>query len=1077
MKTLLLSVLLLPWLCVHAQSGSISYLPNKGQWQTPIIYQAKVPGGTAFLEKDKFTFYLIHPDDNHQIHDLRHGKLKEKDVSIRSHAFHINFINATTNPSITSQKASKEYYNYFIGKDASKWASNVRGYESVTYHDLYDGISMNVYSSSNNIEYDWIVKPSASTDQIKVNYEGIDKLSVLKNGNLSIQTSVGNLEETKPYSYQIIHGKQKEVSCKYKLDAGTNTVTFEFPNDYNHQYPLVIDPVLVFATFSGSTSDNFGCTATYDEAGDAYMGGVSFGFGYPLTIGAFQTTYDPGASGGGGMKTDMSISKFSDDGTQLLYSTYLGGNGNDAPHSLVVNDNNELIVLGTTGSTNYPTTTTAFSPNFNGGVPILVEGYLNYLNGCDIVVTKFNATGTALLGSTYVGGSQNDGLSSQGALNHNYADIFRGEVITDPQGNIYVSSTTQSTDFPIVNAFQTIPGGLQDAVVFKLSPDCSFMLWSSYLGGNLNEAGYGIDFDSNLDVFVCGGTESSNLATTIGTIHSTYQGGSLDGFLFKINNTGSSVLAATYIGTPSYDQTYFVRVDNFNNVYVYGQTNGTYPIQQAIGSSGIFSNPNSGQFIHSLNTNLTTTLFSTAIGTGRAGVIDIVPSAFMINRCKQIYLSGWGGTVGLDESTTIGLPITADAFDSNTDGSDFYIAQLDANCEQLLYATFMGGGQSAEHVDGGTSRFDKRGVVYQSVCAGCGGRSDFPTTPNAWSTTNNSFNCNNALFKFAVSPIIANIDTLMEPACAPGIIQFNNLSQGATSFFWDFGDGQTSTEEAPTHRYNTPNRYTITLIVSNPNSCQESDTIYSHIQVNAPPTATIDPIANFCLGDSVQLTAHGATTIRWIEGNGIANPNTNPATAMPNGSPYTVEVTDTNGCKDTLSINPPLYPPLVINLVDSIVIDFRQSQGLSVSVDGQGLTTYGWVPDPTISCTNCYFATVNPLEDQWYYFTASDDNGCTYIDSIKIQVKGAFYVPNSFTPNGDGKNDFFMPVGKKVQSMQMDIFDRWGGIVFSSNNITIGWNGKIKNEDAMLDVYTYKIAYVTLAQKKEIIAGKVMLLR
>ena len=147
-------------------------------------------------------------------------------------------------------------------------------------------------------------------------------------------------------------------------------------------------------------------------------------------------------------------------------------------------------------------------------------------------------------------------------------------------------------------------------------------------------------------------------------------------------------------------------------------------------------------------------------GTG-SGQVDIALSAFLVDNCDNIYVSGWGGSTNGSQSatssTTTGLPVTSDCHQCQTDGSDFYLIVLEENMQSLLYASFFGGNQSNEHVDGGTSRFDKDGIVYQSVCAGCGGNSDFPTTPGAWSNTNNAHNCNIAAFKFDISELTANI--------------------------------------------------------------------------------------------------------------------------------------------------------------------------------------------------------------------------------------------------------------------------------------------------------------------------------
>ena len=219
------------------------------------------------------------------------------------------------------------------------------------------------------------------------------------------------------------------------------------------------------------------------------------------------------------------------------------------------------------------------------------------------------------------------------------------------------------------------------------------------------------------------------------------------------------------------------------------------------------------------------------------GKPNISPTAFLVDVCNKIYISGWGSSIGIGNAgTTFNLPITPNAFQSNTDGNDFYLMVLDGNMSNLIYATYFGGNQATEHVDGGTSRFDKKGIVYQCVCAGCGGYSDFPTTVGVVSSTNNAASgsqCNSAVFKF-------NFDfpTTISNFSAPWVgcdttISFQNLSIGAgnTTYQWFFGDGNSSAQDNPTHSYNQNGIYDVTLITNDPTSCNLSDTIIKQIYI------------------------------------------------------------------------------------------------------------------------------------------------------------------------------------------------------------------------------------------------------
>ena len=522
----------------------------------------------------------------------------------------------------------------------------------------------------------------------------------------------------------------------------------------------------------------------------------------------------------------MCITKFSTDGTSLIYSTYLGGNGPENPHSLVVNDNDELFVFGSTGSPNFPTSTNAYDNTFNGGISWgFIGSYIPYPNGVDIVATKFSSNGNNLLGSTFVGGTDNDGINESGANFYNtsglcnfYADEYRGEIILDSAGNCYIASTTKSIDFPMVGAAQSSLGGLQDAIVFKLNNDLSSLLWSSYYGGNQNDAAYSLQINSLGDVYITGGTMSGNLNTTSTSSQPNYNGG-VDGFIAKFDNQ-NNLSAATYVGNGGYNQNYFVQIDINNDVFVFGLTNSAIPSFPA----GIYSTSGS-QYIQKFTSDLSSISLSSTFGTGSV-TKTITPTAFLVSDCGLIYVCGWGGLNGT--GSTLNLPITSNAFQSTTDAADFYLGVFEEDMQSILYGTYFGGNQSPEHVDGGTSRFDKNGKVYQAVCAGCFTNNDFPTTPGAWSTTNGSAtNCNLGVFKFALEDINTAISVPNYYACIPNSYQFSSLSTGGNLYYWDFGDGNTSNLMSPSHLYADTGVYNVSLIVADSVSCVLSDTAFT----------------------------------------------------------------------------------------------------------------------------------------------------------------------------------------------------------------------------------------------------------
>ncbi len=1265
----------------NGQHGEHTFLfkENKGQWNSKVLFKTNLLDGAMFLERQGITYHFV---DKSYIRESHTNKNYVLPNSIHGHVVKVNFVGAKKNPQIFRSRIAPHYENYFVGNDSSKWASNVRIYNEVIYSEMYPNIDFKIYEKSTNMKYDFIVKPGGNTRDITIQYTGADKLFV-ENNNLYIQTSLTDIIENKPFAYQLIEGEKIEVPCSFKVKK--NKVKFSFPKGYNKKHTLIIDPFLVFSSYSGSTSDNFGFTATYDTLGHTYAGGIVFGTGYPTTVGAYDSTFN-------GLSTtpvDMGITKFNLSGTGLLYSTYIGGSGDDAPHSLVTNDAGELYIFGSTSSNNFPTTVGCYDNSFNGGTNLsfsLNGTGMQYFLGSDAVVVKLNSAGSALLGSTYIGGSGNDALSLFGGLNRNYGDEFRGEIILDSSNNCIVATNTNSTNFPVVGGL-TSRGGNSDGIVMKLNSTLSTLVWSTHLGGSLIDAAYGVQQDAAGNTFVVGGTTSTNLTSA----QNTHSGG-VDGFIAKYSPT-NALLTTRYVGTSSYDQNYFVQLDRTDSVYIYGQSLGVMPV-----STGKYNNAGSHQFIQKFNNNLTTLNFSTVFGTGNS-TIDISPSAFLVNDCGLIYMSGWGGSVNGVGSTTTGMPVSPGAFQTSTTGSDFYLMVLDKNAVSLNYATFFGGNITAEHVDGGTSRFDKKGNVYQAVCAGCGGRNDFPTSTGAYSTTNGSTNCNLGVFKFNINEIkaIASVPSVI--ICYPNAAIFGNNSRNGNTFYWDFGDGTSSTAFAPTHNYTSAGVYNVVLTVSDSTGCIKPDTASVTINVFDPVSAVITPDTSICPNTSIQLNASGGSNYVWSPAATLSNPfisnpiasptvpttyqvivinpcgtdtswvsigihsiststskdtticrgdtaqlfasggggySWNPATNLINGNTatpsvfpttttqYNVAITTQEGCpaSDSILVSVIDIPQPVLTDDDSIckgtsiqlfasgadsyswspIKDLNTTTGQTVTASPSTSTTYlvdftnrcatlrdsvfifviepvalaspndticynetteiwatggvsySWSPRSSVSsptndttvvtpetpttyqvivtdangCRDTAFTTIqfSPIpsvyagENQvinfgevanlkatssagtffWTFHTSLSDTtskattaqpsnttryvanlldeyGCLVSDTVIVSLDGSLYVPNSFSPNGDGKNDVFQVKGEDINEFKLFIFNRWGEQVFYSTRLDKTWDGTYKGKLSQVDSYVWKIVYSDANTSRKEIFGHVNLIK
>lgn len=838
-------------LCAQHNNG-LSYIMNRGQWPEHVKASADLGSGRVFIERHGFTYHFFDLSSLRDAHD-EGGLFKSNDPRIKGHVYRV-VLEQSQRATTQFSDQKKTYFNYFLGNDEKSWASGCPAFGDVFMNQVYPGIDMHVYSSGPFMKYDFIIQPGADASQISMRYEGVSDI-YLEHERVIIKTSVHETAEQKPIAWQIIDGEKRMIRCQYVLEQ--ESIRFLFPDGYNTKYELIIDPELVFSTYSGSSSDNFGYTATYDEDGYLYSGSSAFGQNYPVTTGAYQTTHQGGDSGIE-QGIDMALSKYDVSGTFMVWSTFLGGSGDDLPHSIITNSHDELMVYGSTGSNDFPTTTGAIQTGFNGGSLVAPSGTgANFPNGSDIVVAHFNSTCTDLIGSTYLGGSGNDGVCTSTNLKHNYADEFRGEISLDENENILVVSSTFSNDFPVANAIQNSIGGSQDAVILKLDPTLDLMIWGTYFGGTGDDSGFSISNNSAGILYVCGGTTSSNLNLGNFGAQTSNAGGLADGYVIRISANGSNLISGTYWGSDQYDQLYFIEIDSDDQVYVFGQTTASGSTMMI---NATYGTPDSGNLLTKFTPSLSSVTWSTVFGTGD-GKPNLSPSAFLVDYCNRIYISGWGITTVNNNPLNPGanlfsmntLETTPDAFDNACSTGDFYMAVFDENMTQLEYGTFFGGGTSSEHVDGGTSRFDRKGVIYQSVCAGCGGNSDFPIFPsNAWSAINNS-SCNNGVYKFDFQlPLTVADFTTTPTGCVNVPIQFENTSTYAQTYSWDFGDETTSLAQNPVHTYDEAGTYTITLIVTHNLTCNGSDTIMHDIVILAPVFQDLDDL-NICDGDEPEL--------------------------------------------------------------------------------------------------------------------------------------------------------------------------------------------------------------------------------
>lgn len=926
---------------LHAQERG--FIPNKGQWPSPVLYRTSLGNHKIWLQADAITYQLIrasaHPLANE--HARRHGE--PTDTSrYRAHVFKVLFEGAQLVSARPEGDFSKTLYSYYLGKNPAQWKSGISSSSRVRYPDLYPGADLVLHSADDYLKYDFELDPGNDGSQISLKVEGADKIW-LEKGVLKIKTQVGILEEHIPKAYQLIQGTSVPVVCEYRLER--NRIRFRFPNGLNKNYPTVIDPQLVFFTYSGSLSDNWANTAVSDNLGNSYTAGTVFSSSFPTTTGAFDRTYNgtPGTLREDYSGYDIGILKFDPSGSSLLACTFLGGRYAETPHSLAVDQFQNLLILGTTSSNNFPVTSGAFQTSFQGGPIEFPFGFLEsdpdefpaYTLGSDLFITRLKSDGSTLLNSTYFGGAGTDGLMSVVEnLVTNYGDQFRGDLLVDSSNHVYVASHTHSANLSLPGAFQTGLSGLMDGLVLKFTPDLSELVWGTLMGGSGEDAFFGMRLLGKDRLVLCGGTTSKNFPTTSDAFQRQSAGGLLDGSLVVLNRNTGALVASTFLSTNQYDQAYLVDVDAEDQVYVFGQTSGNMPRTE-----NTFGNNRGGQFIHKYNPQLSTQAWATTFGP-TPNQPNIVPVGFMVDSCFRIFLSGWGGNVnysgpGFAGGKCFGMPISNDALQPVTgDSSDFYFLVLERNARSMIYGTYLGASsRRGEHVDGGTSRFDRHGVITQAVC-GCRDFSNpnnfFRGTAGAYQPNVRSSNCNNGVLKFNLLDLKVKFNLDGEIKC-PRTLSLTNLSENGRDYVWYFGNGDSlvSNSRVVNYVYPNPGTYIITLKAENPLTCKAValafDTVSIPDPLQLPPKFESD---SFCVGDSLfpSFPEIAQYQVSWSPTRYLSNPGVYNPIITPLGSQdYVISVRNNEGCVSKVNYR---VQNRKLNLGLKIEKDFEPCSGL-----------------------------------------------------------------------------------------------------------------------------------------------------
>ncbi|MGA2029387.1 MAG: SBBP repeat-containing protein [Verrucomicrobiota bacterium] len=580
----------------------------------------------------------------------------------------MQLVGANAQAQVSGEEELAGKINYFIGSDSSQWQTDVPIFAKTCVEQLYPGVNLVYYGNQQRLEYDFTVAPKADFRKIAIHFDGVDKISIDTQGELILKLGSDEIHQLAPEIYQMQGGSRKEVSGGYRLlDARTMVFAID---KYNHDLPLIIDPILSYSTYLGGNGSDTGFAVKVDTNGFIYVAGETLSTQLPVTPGAFQKKF-----GGGSLTGDAFIAKFDNTGSNLVYFTYLGGSADDGALDMAIDSSGDAYLTGFTQSPNFPVFHGIFT-NISGPFDGPAGAYR-----ADGFVTELNTNGSALIYSTYLGGNNNDAAYG---------------IAVDSSNNTYVTGYTTSTNFPTTNAVQTYLAGTQNAFVTKFAPSGTAVIYSTYLGGTNADTGEGIAADALGNAYVTGYTDSTNFPATnafqglLNGITNIAVPPPYDAFVTKFNASGS-LSYSTFLGGTNSDFGLRIAVDVSGNVYVVGTSQSPdYPdtANNVIGlSNGVTNNTASLIFVY--NAFLTKLDF-----TGTNLIYSAVFGGTNTDVAEDVAIDPAGNAFVIGSTTATNFPtFNTSGFLSptNSGGTNVFVIAFNADCSALLYSAYLGG--------------------------------------------------------------------------------------------------------------------------------------------------------------------------------------------------------------------------------------------------------------------------------------------------------------------------------------------------------------------------------------------------
>ncbi|MDF1545653.1 MAG: SBBP repeat-containing protein [bacterium] len=631
----------------HFGEQTILFVPNHGQFASPVRYQSEAQGALIWFEQSSVLYQFVRPlntpSDNNHLTQLGIQPSETVD-SVEYDFVRVSFLESNPAPITSGLSPEGRLSHYLLGSDPASWKINLPNYSRLSYADVYPGIDMEFYGTPELMEYDFVIAPGADPSVIQVHYDGIKSMAVSSSGDLIIETEFGQIVENKPKAFQMDGTTEVEILGEFVL-SDESTFGFTFSSDYDSSLPLVIDPVIKYSTLFGGAANDYGRAVDTDSLGNAYAAGYLASADYPL-VDPFDSTFN----GGVGVGNDAFITKFSADGKTVLYSTYFGGtDGDDRIFSIKALNSGEFLVAGLTAATDFPTASAVQST----------------LNGTgDAFVARFTADGSALVYSTYFGGSDYD---------------YANKLVLNASEEVLISGTTKSSDLNFPGSpFDNSLDGPRDAFVAHFSVDGSSLLSGTYLGGTADESGLALVLAATDDIVLTGYTKSLDFPLEL-ALDSSYGGGTNNGDLFvtRLSADAGSLNFSTYLGGASDEVGLGIRVNSLDQIVVTGYTESSlFPTANAYDatfSGGV------DIFLTKLAPDGQSLLFSTFLGGGLADFalgLDISDDDFMF-------------LVGSTQSSN--FPLKEAVYPLYSAGVEAIVVCFAVDGDSLVYSTFLPG--------------------------------------------------------------------------------------------------------------------------------------------------------------------------------------------------------------------------------------------------------------------------------------------------------------------------------------------------------------------------------------------------